>query len=274
MPGPPASACRPQESVLSGLTVEQLGAGHDAGAAIRGELERAGAPRRPVEPKAAGLMLADTADAAFSRAGWIFEPKLDGYRVLAARGASGGPPPDPERQRLQRRVPRSDPRHRGAAVRVVSCWTARWSRWTTRASRAFSGCRADRGCAARSISGTRPWRRRSPTTPSTSWASRTSISGDCRSPAGRRCCSRCFRRWARSAIWSTSTRTARRCTARPSGWVSRGSWRRRPRRPTRPAARPSGSRCDRARPATTPWWATPRPRAPGAASAPCTWPNS
>jgi bifunctional non-homologous end joining protein LigD len=79
-----------QESVLSGLTVEQLGAGHDAGAAIRRELERAGAPRRPVEPKAAGLMLADTADAPFSRAGWVFEPKLDGYRVLAARGASGG----------------------------------------------------------------------------------------------------------------------------------------------------------------------------------------
>ena len=30
-------------------------------------------------------MLAESADRAFSRAGWLFEPKLDGYRVLAAR---------------------------------------------------------------------------------------------------------------------------------------------------------------------------------------------
>jgi bifunctional non-homologous end joining protein LigD len=35
-------------------------------------------------------MLAETADGAFSRRGWLFEPKLDGYRVLAAR-AKGEP---------------------------------------------------------------------------------------------------------------------------------------------------------------------------------------
>jgi bifunctional non-homologous end joining protein LigD len=79
----------PAESVLSGLTVEDLGAGRDAGAGIRLELERLGAPRRPVEPKAAGLMLAETADTAFSRAGWLFEPKLDGYRVLTLRSGAG-----------------------------------------------------------------------------------------------------------------------------------------------------------------------------------------
>ena len=78
----------PMESVLSGLTVEGLGEGRDAGATIRQELERLGALRRAVEAKAAGLMLADTAERAFSRAGWVFEPKLDGYRVLAARGNS------------------------------------------------------------------------------------------------------------------------------------------------------------------------------------------
>ncbi len=33
-------------------------------------------------------MLAETADAAFTRKDWIFEPKLDGYRVLVARGGS------------------------------------------------------------------------------------------------------------------------------------------------------------------------------------------
>src|SRR6266436_4412701 len=78
----------PPESVLSGLTVEDLGAGRDRGEAIRRELTRLGAPRRPVEAKSVGLMLAETAERAFSREGWLFEPKLDGYRVLAARAPS------------------------------------------------------------------------------------------------------------------------------------------------------------------------------------------
>ncbi|HEY7636194.1 MAG TPA: DNA ligase D [Gemmatimonadales bacterium] len=75
----------PPESVLSGLTVEELGAGQNPGEAIRAELTRLGAPRRPVELKSVKLMLAETAEKAFSRKGWLFEPKLDGYRVLAAR---------------------------------------------------------------------------------------------------------------------------------------------------------------------------------------------
>ena len=78
----------PPESVLSGLTVEDLGAGRDRGEAIRRELTRLGAPRRLVEAKSVGLMLAETAERAFSREGWLFEPKLDGYRVLAARAPS------------------------------------------------------------------------------------------------------------------------------------------------------------------------------------------
>ena len=78
----------PPESVLSGLTVEDLGAGRDRGEAIRRELTRLGAPRRPVEAKSVGLMLAETAERPFSREGWLFEPKLDGYRVLAARAPS------------------------------------------------------------------------------------------------------------------------------------------------------------------------------------------
>jgi bifunctional non-homologous end joining protein LigD len=75
----------PPESVLSGLTVEDLEAGRDRGEAIRAELARLGAPRRAVDAKSASPMLAETADRPFSRAGWLFEPKLDGYRVLAAR---------------------------------------------------------------------------------------------------------------------------------------------------------------------------------------------
>jgi bifunctional non-homologous end joining protein LigD len=75
----------PAESVLSGLTVEELGAGVDRAEPIRRELRELKAPRRAVEAKTAGLMLAETADAPFTRREWIFEPKLDGYRVLAAR---------------------------------------------------------------------------------------------------------------------------------------------------------------------------------------------
>src|SRR3954471_19163376 len=78
----------PPESVLSGLTVAELGAGVDRGEPIRRELMKLKAPRRPVEPKASLLMLAETADRPFSRKDWLFEPKLDGYRVLAVR--SGG----------------------------------------------------------------------------------------------------------------------------------------------------------------------------------------
>ncbi len=79
----------PRESVLSGLTVEALGEGQDGGEAIREELIRLGAPRRQVDGKSVGLMLAETAEQAFSRKDWVFEPKLDGYRVLAARAPSG-----------------------------------------------------------------------------------------------------------------------------------------------------------------------------------------
>ena len=75
----------PPASVLSGLTVEELGEGGDRGAVIRRELIRLGAPRRAVEVKAVKLMLAETAEQPFTRKEWLFEPKLDGYRILAAR---------------------------------------------------------------------------------------------------------------------------------------------------------------------------------------------
>jgi bifunctional non-homologous end joining protein LigD len=80
----------PAESVLSGLTVEELGEGKDPGAGVREALLDSAALHKPVDPKSARLMLAETADQAFSEEGWLFEPKLDGYRVLAAR--VGGEP--------------------------------------------------------------------------------------------------------------------------------------------------------------------------------------
>ncbi|MGH7699943.1 MAG: DNA ligase D [Gemmatimonadales bacterium] len=75
----------PEGSVLSGLTVEELRDGKDRAAALRAELERLGAPARRVKPEQAEPMLAETADAPFSRKGWVFEVKLDGYRIRAVK---------------------------------------------------------------------------------------------------------------------------------------------------------------------------------------------
>jgi bifunctional non-homologous end joining protein LigD len=83
-------------SVLSGLTVEGLrdrasAADHEAGqetspaAALHAELERLRAPRRKVDGAKVELMLAEPRRQPFSRAGWIFEIKVDGYRALAER---------------------------------------------------------------------------------------------------------------------------------------------------------------------------------------------
>jgi bifunctional non-homologous end joining protein LigD len=75
----------PEESVLSGLSVDELREGRTPAAAIAAEAARLGAPKRPVRLDAKQLMLAETADAVFSRPGWLFELKLDGYRILAGK---------------------------------------------------------------------------------------------------------------------------------------------------------------------------------------------
>ncbi len=80
-----ASAPVPEESVLSGLTVEDLKAGRTPADGIRAELTRLKAPRHEVPASTAPLMLAETSDKAFSDPAWLFELKLDGYRLLAAR---------------------------------------------------------------------------------------------------------------------------------------------------------------------------------------------
>jgi bifunctional non-homologous end joining protein LigD len=78
-----------KESVLSGLTVEDLAAGHTPTGRIRAELDRLGAPRRRVDAAGVELMLAEPRDQPFRRAGWVFEPKLDGYRILATHDDGG-----------------------------------------------------------------------------------------------------------------------------------------------------------------------------------------
>ncbi|MGH7546820.1 MAG: DNA ligase D [Gemmatimonadales bacterium] len=75
----------PAESVLSGLSVEELKEGRDRAAPIKQELARLKAPRRVVAVADAEPMLAETRERPFSKAGWVFELKLDGYRIRAAR---------------------------------------------------------------------------------------------------------------------------------------------------------------------------------------------
>jgi bifunctional non-homologous end joining protein LigD len=74
-----------EESVLSGLTVEQLKAGRTPAAGIREHLKELGAVEREVKAELVRPMLAESREHAFSAPGWWFELKLDGYRLLAAR---------------------------------------------------------------------------------------------------------------------------------------------------------------------------------------------
>src|SRR5687768_13456474 len=75
----------PEASVLSGLTVEEMKAGATPATRLRDALEKTDAKRTRVDPATVDLMHADSADEAFTRDGWVFELKLDGYRLLASK---------------------------------------------------------------------------------------------------------------------------------------------------------------------------------------------
>jgi len=75
----------PPNSVLSGLTVEELKAGADRAGPIRDELATLKLPRRVVTPTEAEPMLAETREGPFTKEGWLFELKLDGYRVRVGK---------------------------------------------------------------------------------------------------------------------------------------------------------------------------------------------
>ena len=55
-------------------------------AGLRAELERLGAAAAAVDAAAVKAMKPQTQERPFSRAGWVFELKYDGFRVLAAGG--------------------------------------------------------------------------------------------------------------------------------------------------------------------------------------------
>jgi bifunctional non-homologous end joining protein LigD len=75
----------PEDSILSGRTVEQLRDGADPAGPIVARLEALGAPTARVRARDVELMLAETREQVFSRPGWVFELKYDGYRIVAAR---------------------------------------------------------------------------------------------------------------------------------------------------------------------------------------------
>jgi bifunctional non-homologous end joining protein LigD len=75
----------PEESVLSGLTVEEVKEGRTPAGALRAALEQTAAVRQRVDPKSVSPTLAEPADKAFTRDGWLFELKLDGYRLIASK---------------------------------------------------------------------------------------------------------------------------------------------------------------------------------------------
>src|SRR5262245_8541033 len=58
------------------------------GARLRRDLERLGAPARPVPLEEVQPMLAEHCEQPFSAPGWVFELKHDGFRLLAARAGT------------------------------------------------------------------------------------------------------------------------------------------------------------------------------------------
>lgn len=73
------------ESVLSGLTIEELGQAPAKLTALEKHLDSLKVPLADVSPRRQGLMLASLGSGPFSRKEWLFEIKYDGVRVLAVR---------------------------------------------------------------------------------------------------------------------------------------------------------------------------------------------
>jgi bifunctional non-homologous end joining protein LigD len=70
-------------SVLSGLTVEELRESVDVVKRLERDAEKMGAKQGMVDGRKIVPMLAATTDAPQQRAGWLFELKLDGFRIIA-----------------------------------------------------------------------------------------------------------------------------------------------------------------------------------------------
>ena len=75
----------PDDSIYSGLTVEEFARADELAEEMAGRLEGDGAKRRALGAKDVTLMLASAEERPFTKKGWVFELKYDGYRLLAER---------------------------------------------------------------------------------------------------------------------------------------------------------------------------------------------
>ncbi len=82
-----AGAPLPATSILSGLTVEELGEGASRVHQLCHDLAELEVPARAITPSSFKPMLCQSADAGFTDPGWLFELKYDGYRLVAFGGA-------------------------------------------------------------------------------------------------------------------------------------------------------------------------------------------
>ncbi|HEX6589910.1 MAG TPA: DNA ligase D, partial [Longimicrobiales bacterium] len=78
-----------EDSVFSGVTLEELASGEHAGHRVVAELASSKAKRKALAVAGVEPMLATAGAEPFTRAGWLFELKYDGYRLLAGRDVRG-----------------------------------------------------------------------------------------------------------------------------------------------------------------------------------------
>jgi bifunctional non-homologous end joining protein LigD len=83
--GAPELTERYPQSVISGLTVEEMADPSARLAAVRARLDDLGAPRGEVNARAQSFTLATLGERPFSDPAWLYEIKYDGVRVLASR---------------------------------------------------------------------------------------------------------------------------------------------------------------------------------------------
>ena len=75
----------PDDSIYSGLTVDEFPRADEHAERLAARAAEVGAKTRSVRADDVELMLATSQEDPFTRAGWIFELKYDGYRLLAER---------------------------------------------------------------------------------------------------------------------------------------------------------------------------------------------
>ena len=105
------------ESVFSGLTLEEMSQAKSREQDIAGRIAELGAPERNLDVKKIDPMLCQTAEGPFSDPRWIYELKYDGYRLLAAKTGSVGNAPESEPATTGQKSPErsTEARRRGQA---------------------------------------------------------------------------------------------------------------------------------------------------------------